>query len=225
MALINCPECGHQISDKAISCPQCGYPLKDTNLSLNEQKSKCEADIAGIEEKKASSDKKIVREKEKIRLSEISADVEMPKAPSVSWKFIISMAAVAVIGMIFSINGWQTLAILFFIFGFLMPITLCTLFYRDEKQKYLYARKDFESYKKDVLENRRRKMKEMQEKGINQTVIEDEIGKPEIKCPNCGSVDTETISTGAKVLSTAAFGLASGKIGKNYKCRHCGYIW
>lgn len=31
--LINCPECGKQISDKAISCPNCGFPIakpKDT---------------------------------------------------------------------------------------------------------------------------------------------------------------------------------------------------
>lgn len=30
MALINCPECNHQISDKALSCPQCGFPLHPT---------------------------------------------------------------------------------------------------------------------------------------------------------------------------------------------------
>lgn len=28
MAMINCPECGRTISDKAIKCPQCGYPLR-----------------------------------------------------------------------------------------------------------------------------------------------------------------------------------------------------
>ena len=27
MALIKCPECGREISDKAYSCPQCGYPI------------------------------------------------------------------------------------------------------------------------------------------------------------------------------------------------------
>lgn len=27
MALINCPECGKQISDKAANCPNCGYPV------------------------------------------------------------------------------------------------------------------------------------------------------------------------------------------------------
>jgi DNA-directed RNA polymerase subunit RPC12/RpoP len=27
MALINCPECGKQISDKALACPNCGNPM------------------------------------------------------------------------------------------------------------------------------------------------------------------------------------------------------
>ena len=27
MALINCPECGRQVSDKAAACPDCGYPI------------------------------------------------------------------------------------------------------------------------------------------------------------------------------------------------------
>lgn len=35
MALINCPECKKQISDKATSCPHCGFPLSSHN-STNE---------------------------------------------------------------------------------------------------------------------------------------------------------------------------------------------
>lgn len=27
MVLIKCPECNHDVSDKALSCPNCGYPL------------------------------------------------------------------------------------------------------------------------------------------------------------------------------------------------------
>lgn len=34
MALINCPECGKQISDKALSCPNCGFPIQ-TNSQEN----------------------------------------------------------------------------------------------------------------------------------------------------------------------------------------------
>ena len=30
MALINCPECGKQVSDQAQSCPECGYVIQGT---------------------------------------------------------------------------------------------------------------------------------------------------------------------------------------------------
>lgn len=46
-----------------------------------------------------------------------------------------------------------------------------------------------------------------------------------IHCPNCNSTNTEKISTTKKVASTAVLGLASSTIGKNYKCKNCGYIW
>lgn len=34
MSLIKCPECGKEISDKAISCPMCGYPIKEISNEL-----------------------------------------------------------------------------------------------------------------------------------------------------------------------------------------------
>ena len=33
MALIQCPECGHSVSNHAIACPNCGYPI-----SVDQQK-------------------------------------------------------------------------------------------------------------------------------------------------------------------------------------------
>ena len=36
MALIKCPECGRQISDKAVSCPQCGYPVTSSTAQVAE---------------------------------------------------------------------------------------------------------------------------------------------------------------------------------------------
>jgi ssDNA-binding Zn-finger/Zn-ribbon topoisomerase 1 len=38
MALINCPECKKEISDKVKSCPQCGYPLVSESINGNTQK-------------------------------------------------------------------------------------------------------------------------------------------------------------------------------------------
>lgn len=35
MALINCPECGKEISDKAASCPNCGCPIE--SIGFNEE--------------------------------------------------------------------------------------------------------------------------------------------------------------------------------------------
>lgn len=32
MALIKCPECGKEISEKAFTCPHCGYPICDKSL-------------------------------------------------------------------------------------------------------------------------------------------------------------------------------------------------
>lgn len=31
MALIKCPECGRQVSDKAAACPDCGYPISSVD--------------------------------------------------------------------------------------------------------------------------------------------------------------------------------------------------
>ena len=33
MALIKCPECGKEVSDKSEICIYCGYPIKDFILS------------------------------------------------------------------------------------------------------------------------------------------------------------------------------------------------
>lgn len=35
MALITCPECNQQISDRAVACPHCGYPLPSSNANTD----------------------------------------------------------------------------------------------------------------------------------------------------------------------------------------------
>ena len=35
MALKDCPECGHKVSESALSCPQCGHPLYMSLLALD----------------------------------------------------------------------------------------------------------------------------------------------------------------------------------------------
>ena len=40
MALINCPECNHEISDQAKACPHCGCPVKKKVTRADEQTKK-----------------------------------------------------------------------------------------------------------------------------------------------------------------------------------------
>lgn len=52
MAMINCPECGKNISEKAFSCPNCGYPLNenavDTKISIRSKMPGRGLGIAGM---------------------------------------------------------------------------------------------------------------------------------------------------------------------------------
>ena len=49
MALITCPECGGQVSDKADVCIHCGYPLKDNKSEENKNsEDNVYCDINGI---------------------------------------------------------------------------------------------------------------------------------------------------------------------------------
>ena len=41
MAIISCPECGRQVSDKALKCPQCAHPI----ANISSQKSERQNDI------------------------------------------------------------------------------------------------------------------------------------------------------------------------------------
>lgn len=39
MALINCPECTTQVSDRALSCPKCAYPIAQAPSESKRQRS------------------------------------------------------------------------------------------------------------------------------------------------------------------------------------------
>ncbi len=42
MALIKCPECGREVSDRAQACPQCGCPIAPKPVSVAAQNQKSE---------------------------------------------------------------------------------------------------------------------------------------------------------------------------------------
>lgn len=60
-------------------------------------------------------------------------------------------------------------------------------------------------------------------KAVEKIREESEKNKP--RCPTCGSDNISKIDTLERGVSVAAFGLASGKVGKQFKCKNCGYKW
>lgn len=70
MALIKCPECGKEISDKAMLCPNCGYPIAQCkNLKKEEYTSKENA----VEE--TTAQEKIILPKENVKISPKKASI------------------------------------------------------------------------------------------------------------------------------------------------------
>lgn len=66
MALINCPECGNEVSDKAANCPNCGYPLEDMGFVKEEVAEEKASEVVGDDISKEDVEEKIVKEKKPI---------------------------------------------------------------------------------------------------------------------------------------------------------------
>ena len=57
MALIECPECNKEVSDKAISCPHCGFPIADIQKTESQHTVKVNNKIYDISKLKIMYDK------------------------------------------------------------------------------------------------------------------------------------------------------------------------
>lgn len=63
MALISCPECGNQVSDKAHQCPNCGYPIENIGSAQNIKKTdvvQTDVEKAEVKQPKKGKLKKIL---------------------------------------------------------------------------------------------------------------------------------------------------------------------
>lgn len=57
MALIKCPECGKEISDKAASCPNCGFPITQGNVTQEPPQKQKEYDIEMLDSMRIKASK------------------------------------------------------------------------------------------------------------------------------------------------------------------------
>lgn len=109
---------------------------------------------------------------------------------------------------------------LFLIIGIAILCFVIWIFTK-QRERYKLAQTDFEEYQRTVV----REHDEMVARQKAQAEAERYRQMNAPKCPMCGSTNIEKISTTSRAVSVATVGLASGKIGKQYKCKKCKHMW
>lgn len=183
-----------------VKCPECGKEVSDSADA-------CPNCGYGIKEyyqnkKKNELQRKIYEEK--------LNSIQKPDEPHIKWGELVALSWPGLLGFIFGAEVGFTTLILFFIFALVLTIGS----YFESKKEYELALTDFEQYKREEL--MRRTIQQVKES-------EKEAAKP--RCPLCNSTNVEKISTVNRATSIAMTGLASGKIGKQYKCKNCKHMW
>ena len=93
MAMIKCPECGKELSDRAASCPNCGCPIEDIRAKLDEIETEKQLKVKEKEEA------------EKIRQQKIE-NARNSITPQKKKTIVIISICIAVIAIIGGICGW-----------------------------------------------------------------------------------------------------------------------
>lgn len=243
MALINCPECGRKnVSNTAESCPSCGYNIKAYYEKENQLKQQQDLFSNHRYEKEVrykDYETNIKAEHKKID------DLTEPKKPNfihlIFDEQVWWLSSAILIGPILTflfcifVGSDNILLLLYIIFGiFASPIWLIICYsdyktqvinYNNELKLYKTNRADWEKEKERkkafITEHYKvRAHMEIENKYSQQSKKENQL-----KCPVCNSTDIEKITTLDRSVSLAMVGLASGKIGKQYKCKKCKHMW
>ena len=109
-----------------------------------------------------------------------------------------------------------------------MPVGICNFFSDDWRIK---SSEEKEKIIKEYWEQEARRKKTLSElyaKVENNPPVHfpaDKYYDANLTCPVCGSHYIKKLTTADRAVSVAAWGLASGKIGKQYECKKCGHKW
>lgn len=181
-----------------VKCPECN---KENVSDSAHTCPSCGFEIKSYYAQKIEEEKKRVEEKE------LEDSIKMPSKP----KFISGFGGSVIIGLIggfFLLIGGKIFPYFILLFALYWPF----LIYDESLKKYKLAQISFEEYK-------RREVKFIK----HQQEVADSYKTP--SCPNCKSANTKRIGTVNRAASVSVAGVASSKIGKQYKCKSCGHMW
>lgn len=221
MALIKCPECGHEISDRAESCPHCGFPIREEleNQKELEEKSKEEREkeerrqIALMKIEDVIKNPRKIGEKE-VWFCPVCGEVysfHLPKEHTFCKKAEWVNTHVP---LKYALDAWGESNGADD--GYAEQIR--KIFYYDNPQYSPYwnekRREDDERFEHELKTG-------TLDHGIDWNITPP---KPVITCPACGSTNVSKIRRRDKVLKAWAWGaMAAGELAKTFVCENCGY--
>lgn len=204
MALIICPECKKEISDKAEVCIHCGYPIHEY-----------------IDSKEIIENAETESTFEWVPMEDSAPKYLMPVKPNFP---IIPCALGAVMVIIGIVMGNLILIMAGLLIG-----SIPLFGFSKEQADYELANEDFDAYQIKKEQDRidlNKKLAE-QEKIKQEQEMEKQRKLDALPaCPICGSkANVKRLTTLNRSASIAVVGLASGKIGKQYECTKCKHMW
>lgn len=225
MALMVCPDCGAHISDTAELCIHCGCDLFLYKEELRIDKE--------IEEKMIEYEQSRKPPKQVESLSEVSRYRNTDTANAI----MLGFACICFIFSALILLGGEDI-VLFFIMA--IPGIICMVSYyvmnkdakkllHEEQQRIQHVIDNFEEVKRRDVEAHREYLLRSKYSQLEKIKNRNTKPVPErpkgLRCPVCDSTYCEKITTFDRVVSVELVGVASGKIGKQYKCKNCGHMW
>ena len=209
MSTIKCPKCGNDIYSNAEHCKYCDYKLRnDGNITMAEK----------FKEEKIEYYMSKIQPPENIsHLYEKTINFYRKLKMTTALFFSIVVIICLLYGMFSSEKYLISISVILACLG-------SFLYWLIPKENIGLKRQmnEYKTYEKNPEQWKRKRAIELYNKEyghINHTkTIQN---KPIITCPYCGSSNVIKVSTASRVVSTAAVGIASKKIGKQWKCNNC----
>lgn len=184
-----------------VKCPEC-------NDCVSDNAEACPSCGYGV---MAHYQKIKLEEREAEKMQQRLDNVQSPSKPKVFNVFGGFAIFFSILGFISISQDNQALFGLYIILA-LVFVILNSVLYQKEMDEYELSVNNLDAYKKMIIKR-------------EDEWAEYEASKTKFRCPICNSVNVNRIDSIERAVSVGTMGLASGKIGKQYKCKNCKHMW
>lgn len=229
MALMICPDCGTKISDTAEICINCGC-----DLFLHREELRIDREI---EEKVIAFSEQMSQSKPPKQINSLSEIPMYRNTDNANLFLLLLTFGCIVFGLYCLSSGERWFSIvpaavgIFPFIGYRISSRDAKKILQKEQERIQREIDNFEAgkrtrimlYQQALLREKQNKLEEISKRNIQRVVDAPKVIG--LRCPACDSDYYERISTLNRMISVELVGLASSKIGKQYKCKKCGHLW